>query len=91
MQVTVLFFGGIKEVMGTPQMTLQLPSSEPPTLEWLLGEVCRVDYRIERLTPGLKLALNESFLDGVGASAFDRGVSLTNGDVLAFIPPVCGG
>ncbi len=91
MQVTVLLFGGIKEALGTAQLTIPISSVEPPTLDWLFRELRRVDDRVERLTPGLKLALNESFLDGVGVSAFQSRVLLTNGDVLALIPPVCGG
>jgi molybdopterin converting factor small subunit len=91
MDVTILFFGGIKEALGVARLTLQIPFAQQANLEWLLSEVCRVDDRIEALIPGLRLALNESFLDGVGASAFDQGVALTSGDVVAFIPPVCGG
>ena len=91
MQVTVKVFGGLRETLGTPELSIQLPKDVP--LHALL-ERLRVDEPAfaKRLDKGLakgylnilRNGRNVRFLDGLDTH-------LAEADVIACLPPVGGG
>ncbi len=82
MQVTVLFFATLRDVVGARQLKIELDEAAG-TIEHLRAELTR---RYPAAADNLKVALaaiNEEF-------AFDRD-RLGEGDEVAFFPPVSGG
>jgi len=78
---TLLFLGRLEDVAGAPELPLPLPG--PVTLTELLRQL--PPSLAEALAgPKVKLALN-----GTLVAAAD--LRLTDGDELAFLPPVSGG
>ena len=82
MQVTVLFFATLRDLVGDRQLTIELDSNAN-TLAQLRAELIR---RYPAIDDNLRVALsaiNEDF-------AFDDD-TLADGDEVAFFPPVSGG
>lgn len=86
MRVEVLFFGGLREILACPRTVAEC--------EGETASLVRVRELVEQRFPKLKafegntrLALNEDFLttDELATK------QLSDGDVLAYIPPVTGG
>ncbi len=82
MSVQVLYFAGVRDLVGRPQETLS-PPSEVNSLErfvpWLQG----IHPELEGRLVGVRFAINEEFADPADA--------IGEGDVIAVIPPVAGG
>ena len=82
MQITVLFFATLRDLIGARQLTLELADS-PNTVAQLRQALI---HRYPSATDHLKIALaavNEEF-------AFDQD-AIHEGDEVAFFPPVSGG
>lgn len=82
MQIVVLYFAALRELLAMPEERLEL---EPPTLS-----VAELSERLVARHPALagrlssvRFALNESFVQ-LDATVHD-------GDTVALIPPVAGG
>jgi len=80
--VTVLYFAGIKDVTGTSESRIELSES--------IRTVGDLGAFLERTVPALagrlgsvRFALNESFVEPQAP--------VSDGDVIAVIPPVSGG
>lgn len=81
-RVRVLYFAVVRELMGTTEESLELPSN--------VVRVADVIPHLETIRPHLKgrfqsvrIAVNESFASDAQP--------LQDGDVIALIPPVAGG
>ena len=79
MTITVLFFASLRETVG--ERSLELSLDEPLSIRQLA-------HRLETQHPGLSLAgtlcaLNEHYID--------PSQNLSEGDTVAFFPPVSGG
>ena len=83
MNLTALYFASIREAAGTAQETLE---TEAGTLAELRAELCaRGGELADALAPGkaLRMALNQTLAH--------EHAGLTDGDEVAFFPPVTGG
>lgn len=89
-RISVLYFGGLKEALGRARDTVQL-EVQNPTVATLYEALCRTHPRLPTLVSAVRLAVNEEFIDDAGPEMLPLGVHLTDGDVVAFIPPVTGG
>lgn len=91
LQVQVLFFGGLREALGCRVLDITGGESgaDGPTLSLLEIErrIAQLYPRFESLRGGVRIAVNESFVETTEASD----VLLRDGDVVAYIPPVTGG
>lgn len=90
-QVTVLFFGGLRDALACSSEQVSLPSEAPCSLADVYGELCSRHPRLPAMMASVRLAHNEEFLQGTGPGVVAAGVLLRDGDVVAFIPPVTGG
>ncbi len=81
MQVRVLFFGMLKEMLGRSSEELELP--EGATLSDLLARYEREAPKLKQFLPSIALSINEEY-----AAASSR---LKPGDEVALLPPVSGG
>jgi len=81
MQVRVLFFGALKDLVGRSNETLELP--EGARVETLLAHYASQTPRFEDLLPSLALSVNQVY------AAADS--ALRSGDEVALLPPVSGG
>ena len=81
MQIRVLFFGVLKELVGRSSETLELP--EGARLEAVLRHYAWQAPRFEAMLPSLALSVNQEY------SRAD--VVLLPGDEVALLPPVSGG
>jgi len=81
MQVRVLFFGMLKEMVGRSSESLELP--EGATLADLLSRYERDMPRLKQFLPSIALSINEEY-----AAVSSR---LKPGDEVALLPPVSGG
>ena len=81
MQVKVLFFGTLRDVMGEGERTVSLPESA--TLSQLLEEFRRDKPPISALLPSLAISVNQEYAT--------RDVKLQDQDEVALLPPVSGG
>lgn len=82
MQVRILYFAAVAELVGTQESSVELPDTVQTVgafAEWLEAHEARLRGRLG----AVRIARNEEF-----AQAGDR---LEAGDVLALIPPVAGG
>ena len=81
MQVKVCLFARAREAYGHAETTLGLPDQATPAecFEILVGH----SPALARLRPSLLVAVNEEYAEWDGA--------LSEGDEVAFIPPVSGG
>lgn len=82
MHITVLYFAIARERAGLDEGAITLPDGA--TLGELIAEVYRQHPALAPLDPHVRWAVDEVF-------ASDRGLALTDGAVVALIPPVSGG
>lgn len=89
MQIQVLFFGGLREALGSAAVDLHVDQeSDVQTLT-----LAELERRLDELYPrfgslrvaSVRIAVNETFIEAVAD------VRLHDGDVVAYIPPVTGG
>lgn len=81
MQIRVLFFGVLKELVGRSSDTVDLP--EGARLQDVLSHYVRQAPRLQSMLPALALSVNQEYSLG------DR--ALAAGDEVALLPPVSGG
>jgi molybdopterin synthase catalytic subunit/molybdopterin converting factor small subunit len=81
MRVTVLFFGVLKEMLGSESQMLDLPQGA--TVDAVLGHYSALLPKQAKLWPSLAVAVNQSYALG--------GCLLRDGDEVALLPPVSGG
>lgn len=81
MQVRVLFFGMLKEMLGRSSEELELPDGA--TLSDLLARYEKEVPKLKQFLPSIALSINEEY-----AAASSR---LKAGDEVALLPPVSGG
>jgi MoaD family protein len=81
MKVRVQFYAQLRDLVGMPEMDLEL--SERATVHDLLDE-------IYARRPGFR-AHDKSILVGAGVEFVDRNYALKPGDEIAIMPPVQGG
>jgi len=95
MRVSVRFFTTLREIAGKKEETLEFPRGEKVTVSNVLGRLSKKygkpfnEYVFDRKTGEVKgflqlLVNGRSVSDGTETE-------LSNGDVLAIIPPVSGG
>jgi molybdopterin synthase catalytic subunit len=81
MQVKVLFFGALRDVLGKSADTVQLP--EGADLSHLLEHYLQEAPKLKALLPSLALSVNQEYAS--------RNTSLRDQDEVALLPPVSGG
>ena len=81
MQIRVLFFGILKDLVGRSSDTVELPAGA--RVDDLLSRYIRHFTRIQEMLPSLALSVNQEY------SRSDR--LLNDGDEVALLPPVSGG
>src|SRR5580698_7008009 len=81
MQVTVLFFGVLKEMLSSESQILDLPQGA--TVDAVLGHYRELMPQQPNLWPSLAVAVNQSYAPS--------GCLLRDGDEVALLPPVSGG
>jgi len=81
MQVHVLFFGRLKEIVGFAEDTAEL--SEDAHVDDLFARYGRQFPELERFRPSVAAAVNQEYADWRA--------SLNDNDEVAFLPPVSGG
>jgi MoaE-MoaD fusion protein len=81
MRVKVLFFGQLKEIVGTAEDNAEL--SEGARLEDLFARYSRKFPRFAAFRDSIAASVNQEYADARSA--------LANGDEVAFLPPVSGG
>ncbi len=79
--VKVFFFAALKDLTGSSELTLELPSQR--TASEIFDELESRYPGLERYRSSLLLAVNQEY------SSWDR--VLGPGDEIAFFPPVSGG
>lgn len=80
LNITVIFFAALRDLVGQPELSLEL-SSASMTVEELLSLLLEKFPRLH--LEGVRVAVNEEFVE---VSQVLRG-----DDVVALIPPVSGG
>jgi len=81
-QVEVLLFARLREVVGQPSVRLAVPGGAASARE-VWAALAAQYQRLSGADGGLRVAVNQAYAD------WDTAVS--SGDVVAFIPPVAGG
>jgi len=81
MQIHILFFGMLKEFAGRRDDSITLPDNA--TMADLLIHIERQVPRLKEVMPSIAISVNEEYA-GPGAK-------LSDGDEVAFLPPVSGG
>jgi MoaE-MoaD fusion protein len=81
MQIRVLFFGVLKELVGRSSETIELP--EGAKVEAVLRHYSRQAPRFEAMLPALALSVNQEYCRADWV--------LRPGDEVALLPPVSGG
>ncbi len=81
MQVRVLFFGLLKEIAAAHEQTVEVP--EGTTVESLFAHFTSLYPQLEGLAGSIAIARNHQFAQ--------PGQLLSEGDEIAFLPPVSGG
>jgi len=81
MQVRVLFFGMLKEVMGRSSEVLTM--RESATLDEVLRHYEEQVPKLKALTASIAMAVNQEYAS--------RDAALVHGDEIALLPPVSGG
>ena len=81
MQIRVLFFGAVKELVGRSSDTIDLPTGA--RVHDLLAQYAGEFPRFEALRPSLAISVNQEY------SPLDR--TLVAGDEVGVLPPVSGG
>jgi molybdopterin converting factor subunit 1 len=80
--VTVLYFAGVKDLLGCAEEALALPD-DVRRLDAFVLHLVAVHPELEERVDSVRFAVNETF-----ANANDP---IAPGDVVAVIPPVAGG
>lgn len=81
-RVRVLYFAGVRDVVGLPEESLDLPA-EVETVADFARFVASVHPSLAERMSAVRIARNEMFADD--------GEPIAAGDTLALIPPVAGG
>ncbi len=81
MQVRLLFFASLKDIVGTRQMQMTLPSGA--TVSDVLSHLETNYPRMKEYRPVVLTAVNEEYVD--------HNTSVRDGDEVAIFPPVSGG
>jgi molybdopterin synthase catalytic subunit len=81
MQVTVKLFGSIREAAGAKELAVAVP--EGSTVDDLRQLLARDHPSFEEMADRLRISVNYEFVQGESA--------LSEGDEVAFLPPVSGG
>jgi MoaE-MoaD fusion protein len=81
MQVKVLFFGSLRDLLGRSSETLSLPDGAP--LSHLLDHYSRQTPAIHQLLPSIAMSVNQEYAT--------RDLRLSDRDEVALLPPVSGG
>jgi molybdopterin synthase catalytic subunit len=81
MQVKVLFFGALRDVMGKASDSVQLPDGA--SLEHLLEHYLSLSPQLKAMVPSLAMSVNQEYAS--------RSVALSDQDEVALLPPVSGG
>jgi len=81
MQIRILFFGTLKDLLGRSTDTLDLP--EGARLDAVLSHYSRQAPQFEALLPSLAVSVNQEY------SSVDH--ELRSGDEVGLLPPVSGG
>ncbi|CAM9897437.1 unnamed protein product [Heterosigma akashiwo] len=82
MKVKVLFFASARQLAnGTKEYELNLPDSS--SLSEFRAEILRHFPGLEPVAADITLAVNQEYVEG--------DIHLTEGDEVAFIPPISGG
>lgn len=81
MQVKVLFFGQLKDVVGAPEEQVELPAGA--RVADLVAHYQQRFPRWEEFRPSIAVAVNQEYADAA--------TGLEPGDEVAFLPPVSGG
>ena len=81
MQVTVKLFGSIREAAGAKELAVVVP--EGSTVDGLRQLLARDHPSFEEMADRLRVSVNFEFVQG--------GTTLSEGDEVAFLPPVSGG
>jgi molybdopterin synthase catalytic subunit len=80
-RIRVLFFGVLRDIAGLREDTLEVPDGS--RLETVFEHYASLHPRLREMSASLVLALNQTFSEPQAA--------LTEGDEVAFLPPVSGG
>ena len=81
MQVKVLFFGALRDMMGKPSDSPQLP--EQADIAHLLELYVGIEPRLKGMLRSLAVSVNQEYAA--------RNATLRDGDEVALLPPVSGG
>src|SRR5215217_5696084 len=81
MRVRVLFFGMLKDIVGTAGENSEIP--EGASLRTVFDDYARRYPRLREIAPSIVVARNQEFADPA--------TPLEEGDEVAFLPPVSGG
>ncbi len=81
MNVKVLFFGQLRELVGASEESVELPAGA--SVADLITHYQQRVPRLREFRPSLAVAVNQEYADATAA--------LCSGDEVAFIPPVSGG
>ncbi len=81
MQVRVLFFGALRDLLGRASESLSLPEGAP--LSQLLDHYTHENPRLQEMLPSLALSVNQEYAT--------RDLRLRERDEVALLPPVSGG
>ena len=81
MQIRLLFFATLKDIVGARQMQLEVPAGS--TVADVLTHLESSYPRIKDYRPVVLTAINEEYVD--------RGAQVRDGDEVAIFPPVSGG
>jgi len=81
MQVTVKLFGSIREAAGAKELAVEVP--EGSTADDLRRLLARDHPSFEEMADRLRISVNYEFVQGE--------IALSEGDEVAFLPPVSGG
>jgi sulfur-carrier protein len=80
MLLNIEFHGLLRQIVGRPELQLQLPKG---TVEDVLHRLCELQPQLAAHLPGVACAM--------GSEIVARTYVLADGDTLALIPPVSGG
>ncbi len=81
MQVKVLFFGALRDMMGKSSDAAELP--ERAKVSHLLEHYAGIEPKIIGMLPSLAVSVNQEYAN--------RNADLRHGDEVALLPPVSGG
>ena len=81
MQVRLLFFATLKDIVGSREMRMDMPANS--TVDDLLNQLEQAYPRFKDYRSVLLTAVNEEYVG--------RNVAIADGDEVAIFPPVSGG